>query len=185
MSNPIALADPTAAAAQGITNLRGNEGAAHVVDAGPAYFRALVTPSLSASPTGPLKVDGVGTANLVPHYVLAVVNPGDDVTAATRLQNGNPECFFIRPGESLEIVSDTAITDVYFVAVDADSAAPLNYTGNAYIVTLADADLADWLANMAKLTFGSSDVVKKVVIAASDVYATNYMTVSVQGVSYA
>lgn len=33
MSNPIALADPTAAAAQGGTNLRGTAGAAHVVQA--------------------------------------------------------------------------------------------------------------------------------------------------------
>lgn len=148
-------------------------------------FHAAVSPSLSGTPTGPLKVDGVGTASLVPHYVLAVVNPGDDVTAATRLQNGKPECFFVRPGETLEINADTAITDVYFVAVDAASAAPANYTGNAYIMALADTDAADWLAQMCRLSFSSADVVKKVTLAASDVYSTNYLSVSVQGVSYA
>lgn len=148
------------------------------------YFSA-VSPSLSGTPTGPLKVDGVGTASLVPHYILAVVNPGDDVTAATRLMNGKPECFFVRPGETLEINADTAITDVYFVAVDAASAAPADYTGNAYIMALADATAADWLAQMCHLTFDSTDTVKKVTVAVSDVYSTNYLSVSVQGVSYA
>lgn len=151
----------------------------------PADFNPAASPSLSGTPTGPLKVDGVGTANLVPHYVLVVVNPGDDTTAATRLKNGMPECFFVRPGETLEISADTAITDVYFVAIDAASAAPANYTGNAYIMTLADADLADWLAQMCHLTFDSADTVKKFALAVTDVYSTNYLTVSVQGVSYA
>lgn len=49
-------------------------------------------------------------------YLRVTVNPGDDVTAATRLLNGYPEVYNVYPGETLEIESDTAITDVYAIA---------------------------------------------------------------------
>lgn len=49
-------------------------------------------------------------------YLRVTVNPGDDVNAATRLLNGYPEVFNVYPGETLEIESDTAITDVYAIA---------------------------------------------------------------------
>ena len=49
-------------------------------------------------------------------YLKVTVNPGDDVTAATRLAAGYPEVFLVYPGETLEIESDTAITDVYAIA---------------------------------------------------------------------
>lgn len=151
-------------------------------------YHTLVTPLLSGSPTGPLQIDGVdvddATADLVPHYILVVVNPGDDVTAATRLKAGMPETMFVRPGETLEITSESAITDMYFIAVDATAAAT-TYTGGTYIMPKADTDLADWLAEMGHLTFDSADSVKRVLFSVSDVYGTNYATVSVQGVSYA
>lgn len=151
-------------------------------------FHPLVTPLLSGSPTGPLQIDGVdvdgGTADLVPHYVLVCVNPGDDVTGATRLKAGYPETLLVRPGETIEIISESAITDVYFIAVDATAAAT-TYTGGAYIMPKADTDLADWLAEMGHVTFNSADTVRRATVSVSEVYGTNYATVAIQGVSYA
>lgn len=151
-------------------------------------YHSLVTSLLSGSPTGPLQIDGAdvdgATADLVPHYILVVVNPGDDVTAATRLKAGYPETLMVRPGDTLEITSESAITDVYFVAVDATAAAT-TYTGGSYIMPKADADLTDWLAEMGHVSFNSADVVKRATVAVSDVYGTNYATIAIQGVSYA
>lgn len=50
-------------------------------------------------------------------FLRVTVNPGDDVNAATRLLNGYPDVFLVYPGETLEIESDTVITDVYAIAV--------------------------------------------------------------------
>lgn len=58
-------------------------------------------------------------------YLKVTVNPGDDVTAATRLLAGYPEVFFVYPGETLELESDTAITDVYAIAALTSVATPL------------------------------------------------------------
>jgi hypothetical protein len=153
-------------------NLVTDAGAAHVVDAGPAYFRPSVTPTIGGTPTPVVAINGGAAAgsrhiddstpalaetladqvhwvfagsdavkkiqvglNVQPilvtalsgtagevvktpeaSYLKVVVNPGDDVTAATRLTNGYPEVFFVYPGETLELESDTAITDVYAMA---------------------------------------------------------------------
>lgn len=190
MSQPIALDDSDALGLRG-SNLRGTDGAAHVaVSSLPPFddYHALVTPLLAGTTTGPLQIDGADvdgvSADLVPHYILVTVNPGDDVTAATRLSSGKPEVLMVRPGETLEITSESAITDLYFIAVDATAAAT-TYTGGSYIMPKADTDLADWLAEMGHLTFASADTVRRASVAVSDVYGTNYATVSVQGVSYA
>lgn len=70
-------------------------------------------------------------------YIKVTVNPGDDVTAATRLTNRYPEVFFVYPGETLEIESDTAITDVYAIAALAtgtvlQNCATMNCSGVSY-----------------------------------------------------
>lgn len=70
-------------------------------------------------------------------YLLVTVNPGDDVTAATRLTNKYPDVFIVAPGETLEIESDTAITDVYAIAVLAtgtvlQNCATMNCSGVSY-----------------------------------------------------
>lgn len=49
-------------------------------------------------------------------YLKVTVNPGDDVTASTRLANGYPEVYFVYPGQTVEIESSVAITDVYAIA---------------------------------------------------------------------
>lgn len=71
-------------------------------------------------------------------YLKVTVNPGDDVTAATRLANGYPEVFFVYPGETLEIESDTAITEVYAIAALAagtvlQNCATMNCSGVSYV----------------------------------------------------
>ena len=58
-------------------------------------------------------------------YLKVTVNPGDDVTAATRLANGYPEVHFVYPGETLELETDVAITDVYAIAALTAVATPL------------------------------------------------------------
>ena len=168
----------------------GTDGAAHVIDYSEANPRYLATPSVSGTPTQRLLVDGVGTASLIPYYILATVNPGDDVTGATRLQNGYPDVLAINPDSQIEITSDTAITDLYLIAVGNTSAgpttaAPANYTGNAYIIANTDATAANWLAQMVHMTFSSSDSVKKVRITLGPVVGTNYAYITVEGLSYA
>lgn len=156
------------------------------IDAGPAHFRPSVTPKIGGSPVGPIQADGVGTANLTPHYWLVTVNPGDDVTAATRLKAGYPDCFLVAPGmEFPPILSDVAITDVYMIAVDALAATPANYTGNLYIVAKGDTSLANWLANMCHMTFDLAQAVKEVNAAVTAAYGSYYATAQIGGVSHA
>lgn len=161
-----------------------------VIDHNEANPKLLVTPEISGTPTPKVLIDGVGTASLIPYYLLATVNPGDDVTAATRLQNGFPDVLMITPDNSLEITSSTAITDLYLIAVGNTSggpttAAPANYTGNYGIVANTEADLADWLAQDLRFTFSMAENVRRVRITCSPVFGTNYVTVSVEGFSHA
>lgn len=170
---------------------RSIDGAAHVaLSSLSADYRQLVTPNIVGVQTPKIQVDGVGTASLIPYWILATVNPGDDVTASNRLRVGYPDVLMVTPDNSLEIVSDTVITNVCLIAVGNTSggpttAAPANYTGNAYIVANTETDASDWLANMANFTFDSSDAVKRVRISVTQIYGTNYVTISVEGYSYA
>ena len=58
-------------------------------------------------------------------YLKVTVNPGDDVAASTRLATGFPEVYFVYPGETFELESSVAITDVYAIAALTDVATPL------------------------------------------------------------
>lgn len=161
-----------------------------VMDSNEATPRYMVTPQISSTPTPKLLIDGVGTASLIPYYLLATVNPGDDVTGATRLQNGYPDVVQLNPDSQIEITSDTAITDLYLISVGNTSAgpttaAPANYTGNAYIIANTDTTAANWLAQMVHMTFDSADAVKKVRITLGPVVGTNYAYITVEGLSYA
>jgi hypothetical protein len=63
--------------------------------------------------------------------LLVTVNPGDDVTAATRLRNGYPEVFEVLPGEKLTISSSVAITKVYALAKLSSVGTPLANSATA------------------------------------------------------
>lgn len=140
------------------------------VDAGPAYFRPAVTPTIGgtltpvvaissgaaagskhindATPTAAetlveqvhwvfdsaasvkkiqvgLNTPTLGSTCPEAAYLKVTVNPGDDVTAATRLANGYPEVHFVYPGETLELQTDAAVTDVYAIAALTAVATPL------------------------------------------------------------
>lgn len=169
-------------------NQHGTDGSAHVIDHNEANPRYMVTPEISGTPTPKLLIDGVGTASLIPYNLRVTINPGDDVTGATRLLNGYPDVLTISPDSSIEIASDSAITDIYLIGignVTPVTAAPANYTGNAYIVTNNETDVADFLAQQAHMTFDSADDVRKVRITIGPVIGTNYAVVTVEGLSYA
>lgn len=155
-------------------------------------FHNIVTPDIGTTPTGLIEVDGVGTASLIPYYTLVTAFSGDgsDVAAATRLQAGQPEVDLLNPEGVIELLSATAITDVYLVAVGNTSAgpktaAPADYTGNAFIIANTDADPADWQAQMAHFVFDPADNVRRVRLTCTPIYGTNYMSINISGVSYA
>lgn len=53
----------------------------------------------------------------VAHIRVTVMTSPEDVIGASRLVNGQPEVYYGYPGETLEIPSAVAITDVYAIAV--------------------------------------------------------------------
>jgi len=146
--------------------------------------RSLISPKVLGVPIGGTVVDGVGTATLVLAYVAVCINPGDDVVAAQRLKNGYPESLMLMADSVTELSSDTAITDIYLVAVDALSAAPANYTGNTACIALADTE-ANFLAQQQHLYFDSTDDVRRVRITVSPLISTSYQIIKVEGFSYA
>jgi hypothetical protein len=152
----------------------------------PLEYRAAVDPEISGTPTPEIEIDGAGSAGYTgaPHLIRITVNPGDDVTAATRLQAGYPEVAWCLPEETISIRSSVAITDVYLVGVDYDTTAG-TYTGTAYIISRDDATLADWQAQMAHFTFDADDDVREVVITMTALFNTSYARVKVQGISHA
>lgn len=150
-----------------------------------------VTPELSGTPTPEIIIDGESGAgtDYVPGYVLITINPGDDVTAATRLMNGYPDVLMLLPEQSIEIASDTAITDVYVIgitvgaggaAVDIDT-----FTDYAGLIGRGDTDLANWLAQMKHWTFASADSVKLFRAQLTGAVDTNIKVLRGEGLSYA
>jgi hypothetical protein len=116
---------------------------------------SVVTPSITADG------DLATATDQVPLKWLAVVNPDDDVTAAQALLNGGPNVIEVLPGAMAQQaiygtdgVTPQVITRVYAVCISS-SAVPSDYTGGAYILSDADTDLADALANMARFEFSS------------------------------
>ena len=147
----------------------------------------LVTPKLNGTPTASILVDGVGTATMIPYFLRATLNPGDDLVAASRLLSGQ-DCEEINPDKRAEIISDVAITSLHLLAignVTPVTAAPANYTGNAYIIANTETDLADALAQLCRLSFDESEDVRRVLITTSPILGTNYMQITVKGASHA
>lgn len=167
-------------------NTHGSDGADWVLlhDTASVY-RTNIDPLLSTVPTAEFTVDGVGTASFVPQMIRVVVNPFDTIAAADALAAGRPDVFWLGLDDFLEIRSDVAITRICLIAVDFTAAAPANYTGNDYIVPLAEADASDWQAEMLTLDFDSSADVRAVILQTSAVYSTNFCKIKVTGVSHA
>jgi len=61
------------------------------------------------------------------------LNAGDDVTAATRLNNGYPDVIYVPGGETVEISSDVAITAAYVIGVGAVGATAGSVDARIYV----------------------------------------------------
>jgi hypothetical protein len=151
----------------------------------------LVTPEIGGTPTSTVTIDGVGTATMIPYFLRWTINDGDDVNAATSLLAGNVDAREILLDQQDYVInSPEDITHLYWVAHGNTSAGPLtaapaNYTGNAYIIANTETDAADAQAQMCHMTFDVADKVRRVYVTVTPVLATNYAIVTVRGASYA
>lgn len=149
--------------------------------------RYVVCPTIAGVPTPEIECDGDLTTatDQPPLYWRVTINPGDDPTGAAALLNGQPEVMVVLCGDTLSIgPTDVAITSVHAVAVGS-AALPADYTGGAYIISKAETDAADALAQRAKWEFAESYDVREVILTASAVFSTYYSRLICQGVSYA
>lgn len=156
-------------------------------------FGLLVTPFINGSLSGVTIVDGVGSANLTPHVILAVLNPGDDIIAATRLMTRRADLMLspgvFQPYRQIKEtivggVNTTPLEHLYWIAVDLNAAVPANYTNNLYIVAAADTSQANWQNNMCHMTFNATDDVRKLDMQMSALAASYYAGVHVLGVGH-
>lgn len=160
---------------------KGGEGEGHVRTSDiPAHYREVVAPEISSTPVGLKTLDG-NTSNIIVG-ALVTVNPGDDVTAATRLGNKYPEVSLVAPDDVFTIAASAAITDLYLVGIHSGTTA---YTaGNAVGVDTTTAAAISPV--MLHYTFDAADEVKAVVIRTGKEYTSSQkMLVQVQGISHA
>lgn len=142
-------------------------------------INSVVTPTITAD--GALSS---GT-NQIPLKWLAVLNADDDVDAATRLLDNGPNVVEIALGTQQQPrcyaddgVTPQIITRIYAVCISS-AAAPGTYPGGAYILSDADTDIGNALANMAKFEFSSGYNATVARLIASPLYAVNFSQLSV------
>lgn len=142
-------------------------------------LNSVVTPTITADG------DLTSATDQVPLKWLAILNADDDVAAAQALMDGGPNVIEIFPGEQKQPVvyaddgvTPEIITRIYAVCVSS-SAVPANYTGGAFIISDLEVDLADVLANMARLDFSSGLGATVARLVASPVYSTHFTQLSV------
>lgn len=148
--------------------------------------RPAITPQVLGVLAGDVRINGdLTTATDQPLLYLRVcIQAGDDVTAAANLQAGGPDVFIVQPGGDIDIEVDRAITMVHLIGVGS-AAAPADYTGGSYVASINDT-VANFLAQLARFEFLSSDAVKRVRISMSNTYASGLTARAyIQGVSYA
>lgn len=74
-----------------------------------------IIPSITGVITGEIFLDALTTAQIT--GIKVTPNPGDSVTAATRLANGQPDVISIAPNESKQISSSAPITNLTIAMV--------------------------------------------------------------------
>lgn len=147
--------------------------------------RYSVTPTIAGVPTPMIQADGVGTLTSVPILWRVIINPGDDTTAANALLAGYDDVDIVLLDSSLTIgPTDYPITSVHAIAIGT-GALPADYTGNAYIISRAETDPADVLAQRAKWVFAAESNVREIELVSSAVYETNYARLICKGWQYA
>lgn len=142
-------------------------------------INSVVTPSITADG------DLATATDQVPLKWLVVINADDDVAAAQALMDGGPNVIEILPGAQAQppVYADGSetpevITRIYAVCISS-SAAPADYTGGAYILSDADTDIADALANMARFEFSAGLGATVARLVATPIYDTHYTQLSV------
>lgn len=142
-------------------------------------INSVVTPSITADG------DLTSATDQVPVKWLAIINADDDVAAAQALMDGGPNVVEILPGAQKQPVvyaddgiTPETITTIYAVCISS-AAVPADYTGGTYILSDADTQIANALANMAKFEFSSGLGATVARLLATPVYGTNYSQLSV------
>jgi hypothetical protein len=142
-------------------------------------LNSVITPSITADG------DLTSATDQLPLKWLAVINADDDVAAAQALMDGGPNVIEILPGAQAQKpvyaddgVTPEVITRIYALCISS-SAVPADYTGGAYIISDLETDIADVLAQMARLDFSSGLGATVARLVATPVYATNYTQLSV------
>ena len=144
----------------------------------PGEINSVVAPSITADG------DLATATDQVPLKWLAVINADDDVAAAQALMDGSPNVIEILPGAQAQKANvDSAgasevITTIYAVCISS-SAVPADYTGGAYILSDAETDIADALANMARFDFSAGYGATVARFVATPIYTTHYTQLSV------
>lgn len=140
---------------------------------------SVVTPSITADG------DLTSATDQLPLKWLAVINADDDVAAAQALMDGGPNVIEILPGAQAQKpayaddgVTPEVIERIYAVCISS-SAVPADYTGGAFILSDLEVDIADALANMARLDFSSGLGATVARLIATPVYNTHYTQLSV------
>ena len=141
--------------------------------------RSAVTPQVSAANKS---FHRFGDASATIYYFRITVNSGDNIAAATRLSNMQNGVFMLRPGESLLINTDSAVTRLDVVAVGSAESATLS-SGEVVVEDTATSTVADYQTAMMTFNFESSDNVRGVTLSASDRQG-NDVTVHVDGRAY-
>lgn len=183
--------------------LRGTDGAAHVMDYNEANPRYMATPEISGVPAKTLLANSnSGTIQAV-RVAFFTNGSGSDSLAADLLANGIDEMRNVFPGDSEPFISDAAITDVYAIVVgdggtDAgadnivDSSTVKNVNGQLATtvgtVAMDDVTPAQLLAatNMVHWTFAEGLDVRNFNIKVSSAFSTATKAyIECEGVSYA
>lgn len=136
---------------------------ASLVNAGTlTIFRPSVVPLMVATPTPLLNINaGAGNSIL---GMRVTINPDTDTIGAQRLL-GTSDAVQVIPSldKMLIIESSVNITKMHLVGISNS----VVYTGAAYVIGSAETDLADAIANDARLEFANGDNVRMVTVTLS------------------
>lgn len=90
------------------------------------------------------------------------VDPGDDMTAATSLLSG-AGCRVVMAGQWLQLDFAAGAKAIYLAAIGS-GALPADYTGGVGVLSVAETDQTDALAQMIRLDISQVDAVKSLKI---------------------
>lgn len=148
----------------GITWITAQSGGMALVSPPEAIPRIQVTPTVSGTSTAEVTLDA-GTSNTMIGARITA-NPGDSVTAVTRLMNKYPDCVLASLEESVRITASSAITNISLVGVGDAT----NTAGN--VISTSESTLSNVQSAMLEFAFDSADDVRVVEIKLSGGFTT-------------